>query len=241
MRKPLIISAIIALVALSAWLIYEFQKPNYRRFYYHYWNYTPSKYKALKTDVANKKAEFQDRYAAAQDDLAIVKPAIAAYLTRSFDEQFAPFWYGTSYNFYGTTTTPGRGKIACGYFVTTVLSDMGVPLNRVALAECASEKMILALVAPTAVKRFSKAPIETFVKSIRDSGEGLYLTGLDTHTGFILNRNNRITFIHSSGRYPFCVLSEDALSSIALGKSAYRVLAKITDDDVFITNWLVKS
>src|SRR6188474_3208784 len=39
-------------------------------------------------------------------------------------------WLGTPWDFYGTTQTPGKGKIACGYFVTTLLRDMGASVNR---------------------------------------------------------------------------------------------------------------
>lgn len=47
----------------------------------------------------------------------------------------APFWYGTPWDFNGTTEQPGTGAIACGYFVTTVLRDAGVQLERVRLAQ----------------------------------------------------------------------------------------------------------
>src|SRR4029453_1954809 len=39
-------------------------------------------------------------------------------------------WYGTAWDFNGITEEPGKGKIACGYFVTTILRDLGIPVKR---------------------------------------------------------------------------------------------------------------
>ncbi|HEY1086629.1 MAG TPA: hypothetical protein VGE37_03005, partial [Archangium sp.] len=36
-----------------------------------------------------------------------------------------PAWAGTVWDFNGTSTVPGEGKIACGYDVTTVLEQAG--------------------------------------------------------------------------------------------------------------------
>ncbi len=70
--------------------------------------------------------------------------------TDSFETTFShfivdsiiPYWYGTKWNFYGTTEEPNKGTIACGYFVTTVLRDAGLHINRIKLAQAASEEMI---------------------------------------------------------------------------------------------------
>ena len=42
----------------------------------------------------------------------------------------APAWIGTKWDFNGITEVPQQGKIACGYFVTTVLRDAGLPAVR---------------------------------------------------------------------------------------------------------------
>ena len=46
-----------------------------------------------------------------------------------------PFWYGTEWDFYGYTSVPKQGKIACGYFISTVLLHGGFILNRYTLAQ----------------------------------------------------------------------------------------------------------
>jgi hypothetical protein len=57
-------------------------------------------------------------------------------------DSIIPYWFGTKWNFYGTTEVPRNGSIACGYFVTTVLRDAGLRINRIKLAQAASEEMM---------------------------------------------------------------------------------------------------
>src|SRR5687768_9423034 len=41
----------------------------------------------------------------------------------NIETRLFPFWEGTDWDFNGTTEVPGKGSIACGYFVTTILRD----------------------------------------------------------------------------------------------------------------------
>jgi hypothetical protein len=86
---------------------------------YHTFVYTPEKYEDVKTSVQSQNKK----------DLAYI-----------IDKKLLPYWLGTTWNFNGTTQVPGEGSIACGYFVTTLLRDAGVKLERVKLAQMASEK-----------------------------------------------------------------------------------------------------
>ena len=58
---------------------------------------------------------------------------------KSFTElllnKIIPYWYGTTWSFNGHTSKPNQGEIACGYFVSTTLKDMGLKLNRYCLAQ----------------------------------------------------------------------------------------------------------
>jgi hypothetical protein len=149
-----------------------------------------------------------------------------------------PYWIGTDYDFYGQTYIPGKGEIACGYFVTTLLEDMGVQLDRNGLAKMASEQMIKELVAPKHIKRYSKQPLKRVLADIKFEGKGVYIVGLDTHTGFIINDGDEIYFAHASGRNPWAVIEETALGSIPLKKSNYRVVGQLTKDVDFLREWL---
>ena len=159
-------------------------------------------------------------------------------MRQSVAESVAPFWYGTSWDFNGTSETPGEGAIACGYFVTTVLRDIGFELERVTLAQQPSEAIIRSLVGGTHIKRYSDVPIATFVDSVRGWGIGLYVVGLDCHVGFIICDGDDVHFLHSSYADPLCVLSESADEARILGASRYRVLGKLTGDPELARKWM---
>jgi hypothetical protein len=149
-----------------------------------------------------------------------------------------PYWYGTSWDFNGTTETPQKGTIACGYFVTTTLRDMGVPLNRVKLAQCASEQMIRKLTTQKNIYHFSNMSLKQFEHNLVEKGDGLYIVGLDNHTGFIFMNGAQHYFIHSTGWFPFKVVKDVLKESKILANSKYRVVGKISDDDLFLKNWI---
>ena len=146
---------------------------------------------------------------------------LIAYISDSL----LPCWYGTPWDFNGITQQPQTGKIACGYFVTTVLQDAGMPIERVKLAQCASQQMIEATC--TDISKYSNKPLENFIEEVQKKGPGLYITGLDNHTGFILNDEKEIYFIHASFYSTKCTVKEKAIRSAVLRNSKYRVLGKV--------------
>lgn len=160
-------------------------------------------------------------------------------VSRSIYTEIFPSWYGTAWDLNGTTEVPQQGKIACGYFVTTVLRDAGWRVQRVRLAQQASENIILSLTTDAYVKRFRRVAIGDFVNAVKKWGAGIYVVGLDIHTGFIVNTGDDVYFIHSSYVEPYTVVRERATESKILAASNYRVLGKITADDLFIEKWLL--
>ncbi len=171
------------------------------------------------------------------DKAQVLDQARETLVTAVSDDIF-PQWFGTPWDFNGTTETPGEGKIACGYFVTTVLRDVGFKVQRVLLAQQASELIIKSLTSEAHIRRFSDTPIETFVGAIHDLGPGLYVVGLDIHTGFILHDDEGVWFVHSSYVYPVEVLKEPAQTSPILRSSRYRVVGKVSADDELLVKWL---
>lgn len=157
---------------------------------------------------------------------------------RCMDSRIFKYWYGTKWDFNGTTEKPNEGKIACGYFVTTTLRDAGVPIDRVKMAQCASEEMIRTLTDKKYIYHFSGISLDDFEKKIKRKGNGLYIIGLDNHTGFISITDDGNYFIHASGWFPFKVIKEVLGKSSVLGKSKYRVVGKISDDKEFLDKWL---
>lgn len=142
-------------------------------------------------------------------------------------DSIIPYWYGTKWNFYGDTQEPQRGSIACGYFVTTVLRDAGLHINRVKLAQLASEEMIKTVCHRKSVKRYSNTPMQTFVTDLQQLENGLYVIGLDFHTGFIYHNNKELSFIHASYQTPQMVIRQNAIESSILASSKYKVLGKV--------------
>lgn len=156
---------------------------------------------------------------------------------KQITQKIFPYWYGTKWDFNGTTQMPQEGSIACGYFVTTTLRDMGVPINRVKMAQCASEEMIRSLASKEHIHYISNTSLSEFEKKIVGYGNGLYIIGLDNHTGFIHINGNEHHFIHSTGWFPFKVVKDKISESSVLSKSNYRVVGKISDDESFLKKW----
>jgi len=160
------------------------------------------------------------------------------YLVATTSHDLFPHWYGTPWDFNGTSRIPGEGKIACGYFITNVLTDLGFKIPRIKWAQSASEIFIKKLVPEKHIKRFSNRPIEKLKSYLIESGDGLYLVGMDMHTGFLLVQGKKVQFVHASYYYPETgVLSEAILSQNPLSDSAYVVVGKLLTDEM-MEHWL---
>ena len=153
-----------------------------------------------------------------------------------------PAWEGTTWDFNGITQIPGEGRIACGYFVTTTLAHAGVRLPRVRLAQQPSSRIIKTLVSEDAKGDISVSagrPVAEIIEQIKAAGPGLYVVGLDTHTGFVCHDGETLLFIHSSYyRPPFCVVAEPIVGKNPLADSNYRMIGKILDDGM-MRKWLL--
>jgi len=202
----------------------------------------PQHYDRLVKKIEAERVALAQRYqqATSAAERAPILAQARDLLIRSIYTGIFPSWYGTGWDFNGTTEVPRQGKIACGYFVSTVLRDAGWRVQRARLAQQASENIILSLTTEPHIKRFRRIPIGEFVKTVKDWGLGIYVVGLDIHTGFIVNDGDEVYFVHSSYVDPFMVVKETALDSKILQTSAYRVLGRITADDEFIQSWLLK-
>jgi len=196
---------------------------------YHRVFYTPERYRS----VCAAQQQALARVASSGD-----RDSAAVLLLHGVSTELFPYWEGTRWDFNGTTETPGRGSIACGYFVTTMLRDLGVPVQRTNYARMASEPMIKKLVQEKNIQRYSRVETDAFLRSVKKKGDQLYVLGLDNHVGFLVCEKGKTVFIHSSGRWPWTVVKEDAASSVVLGKSKYRVTGCLTCDEKFLDGWL---
>lgn len=187
--------------------------------------------------LEGRRTELAARFAEAPaDERAAIRQEASRVVLDTLTERILPHWFGTPWDFYGTTQTPGEGAIACGYLVSTVLEHAGFRVERVRMAQQASEYILLSLVAPDRVRRFRDRPVEEVVEHVSAAGEGLWLVGLDYHVGFLWNDGELVRFCHSSYLDPGGVVCEPALSSAAM-VSRYRVVGPLLDDPM-IDAWL---
>ncbi len=151
-------------------------------------------------------------------------------------DKLMPAWYGTPWDFNGTTRTPGEGHIACGYFVNTVLLDAGFNLPRIRWSQSAAEPVMMKL-APQA-KRFRDRPVAEVEAWLAEQGDGLYKAGLDNHVGFITRRNGITRFVHSNYYHrEIGVMAEPLDGDNPFAHSRYRIIGKLLDDKM-MEAWL---
>ena len=195
------------------------------------------KYEALKKSITEKQQYFSKKYASSDTEKQkdIVREA-QVYLTTTISDSLFPNWYGTPWNFNGTTKVPKQGTIACGYFVTAILSDAGFKIPRVKWAQSASEPVIVMIA--TNVQRFRNQPMSKLIDYLNKQGDGLYIVGLDYHVGFISKRGNNLRFIHSSYYHPETgVMAEPLEGRNPLNDSRYRIIGKLLDTEMTL-NWI---
>lgn len=195
-------------------------------------------YEELKVSVEEKRSHFQKEYAEADESAhgKIIERA-EAYLLETITDDFFDQWDGTEWDFNGTTRTPGKGKIACGYFITTVLSDAGFKIPRVKWAQQASEYYITRF--SSDVARFSNQTPESMKSYFLELPDALYIAGLDNHVGFVYKSGDEVTFTHASYYDPkIGVQTETLIGDNPFAKSAYRVVGRILDKEM-VRKWIL--
>jgi len=134
------------------------------------------------------------------------------------------YWIGTAWDFNGVSQTPRQGEIACGYFVTNILSHIGYQIRRIFLAQQVSSVMIKELT--TDIGYFTS--IEKLTKYLdRQEKQTVYIIGLDFHTGFITKDENEYYFIHSNYINNEGVIKEKINNSAALLSSKNYMIGKL--------------
>ncbi len=195
-------------------------------------------YEELISSVENQRILFQKEYDKADESTRDkISERAQSYLLRSITSDFFKQWRGTEWDFNGTTRIPRKGKIACGYFITTVLSDAGFKIPRVKWAQQASEYYITRLTSD--VERFSNQTPESMKNYFLKHPDGLYIAGLDNHVGFVYKSGDEVTFTHASYYDPkIGVQTEGLIGDNPFAKSAYRVVGRILDKEM-IKKWIL--
>jgi hypothetical protein len=147
-------------------------------------------------------------------------------------------WIGTGYDFNGIAEKPGKGRVACGYFVSTVIRDAGFKVNRYKLAQQPSENILRTFIEKEDCLLSVGKEFESYVDWLEELEPGVYLIGLDTHVGFIVNRRDGMGFIHSSGAHLVGVVEEPRDQAAAMRNSRWRMIGSFTGDRGVVRTWL---
>jgi len=198
-------------------------------------------YDAIKNEIAVKRVDYKKVYFSSNtlQQKALLKE-ICAYWAGCLSNELFDQWNGTTWDFNGVANHPGDGSIACGYFVTTLLRDMGLVINRQKLATCASSEMMKKLAPNQKLLNLSYLDYHAFNERLKNTGTAVYIIGLDFHTGFIVNDGSETWFIHSNYINRRGVTKEPVATSAALRASKTRWMVSLTGDKDFLVNWLKK-
>jgi len=200
---------------------------------------TPYELQLVAIKEEQEKLSIQYQKSSGKAAQAKIRTQARRFIEATITLQLFDAWYGTKWDFNGTTEQPQSGKIACGYFISTILRDVGFKVERVKLARQASEKIVRSLAPESQIKRFSKTSLKQFVTALKNMGNGLYVVGLDTHVGFLWVDGSTVSFVHASRLGDRGVVKEPALKSPTLKRSKYRIIGKILADDALIEHWLL--
>jgi hypothetical protein len=193
-------------------------------------------YLEMKNEIAVEKQLLRQSLTTLQgpERTRLLKEAFVTMLADSI----IPYWYGTPWDFNGITETPGEGKIACGYFITTTLRDMGYKINRYKVAQMASMNIISALVQKKYTATYYGASFDQFIAKLKLAGRSFYVVGLDNHVGYLYHDGTELYFIHSTFVGKSCVMKELAAESSVLAASNYRITGNISADEAFLEKWI---
>ncbi len=201
----------------------------------------PEKYAVLISELERWRVDLAKRHAAARSE---AERKIVLQDTRVILEMVLPemmrCWLGTPWDYNGTAAKPGAGRVACGYFVSTVLKDAGFQIDRYRIAQQPSENILRSFLPKKSCILTVGQKYENFAANLEKSTPGIYLIGLDTHVAFLVVEKGSFRMIHSSGSRPWCVVDEGKGEAHVLEKSNWRMIGNFTDDARLLSRWLLR-
>jgi hypothetical protein len=193
-------------------------------------------YTDTKTGIDQLRKRLKEGHRSGKISLDSIKSEFTTHLV----DKIIPHWYGTPWSFGGHTGVPNQGKIACGYFISTTLRDMGIKLNRYKLAQKSpidEAKVISCGAEIYSVKQ--DTPEEAFDEIDRLTKEGLHFIGFDAgHVGYLLKREGELLLIHSNYLSPVSVCIEPLKESRVFKSFSKFHLVDISNNDTLIQLWL---
>lgn len=192
-------------------------------------------YDELKTKIQQQQELWAEEWEVASENRQQeILEESGEYVTNQLTKNIFKAWYGTPWDYSGTTQIPRQGQIACGYFVSTTLLHAGFEVERVTLAQQASSNIIKTLCAPNTIKIFKK--VKPFKNYMSQQADGLYLVGLSKHVGFLWKKGKKMFFIHSSASNGKKTHKESFDKCRSLQKSRTYVVGHLFPSN----NWLME-
>lgn len=130
----------------------------------------------------------------------ITEDSLSILFTNLLTDKIIPHWLGTPWSFEGHTSVPGEGEIACGYFISTTLKDVGFNLDRYKFAQQLPIHEGKTLSLGKQLLEINSNSTDEIISILRDSlQEGIYFIGFDqSHVGYIQKKDVQLFVIHSN-------------------------------------------
>lgn len=151
-----------------------------------------------------------------------------------------PFWEGTKWSFEGHTSTPQKGEIACGYFISTTLKHAGINVNRYRLAQQSPINEAKSLACDINLLTVNGYTTEENINTIKQQlKDGIHFIGFSSmHVGFLLKENDQLYLIHSNFYDNEGVIIERAESSLVFGTTLEFHIAELSTNEALLKHWV---
>jgi hypothetical protein len=210
-------------------------------------SHDPVAYETYLRTLEAQRAELADRFHRAKGiERLAIRAQARRVVTTAIRERIFSAWLGTPWGLGPTSTAirphePGK-VVGCSYFVTAVLLNAGLRLESRARFAMAPSELIQKALAPAKsdLHRFFGVEGEPLRRRIATLGDGVYLVGLNIHTGFLVVQGGEVRVVHASYTPPTQVVDEPLLRSQVIDLSRRRgyVVTPIFQDDFLIDAWL---
>lgn len=189
-------------------------------------------YTFSKNFVANVKSQIRlDR---------ITEDSLSRLFANLLTEKIIPHWLGTPWSFEGHTSVPRSGEIACGYFVSTTLKDMGFNLDRYKFAQQLPIHEAKTLAQGKPLLEINSNSKDERITILKDKlKEGIYFLGFDqNHVGYIQKKNSDLFVIHSNYIGGEGVVIERIEDSQVFSYYSRIYIADISRNRALLTKWV---
>ncbi|HRK25808.1 MAG TPA: hypothetical protein PK239_00835, partial [Chitinophagales bacterium] len=195
-------------------------------------------YQLTLADIKEQQTNFAKVYKKAKTEQEKQETLTLAgrYLEEIVANDIVYYWYGTGFDKEGTTASPGSGRIACSYFVVTMLTEAGLIVDRIKLSQQSAESIVRTLAGTENVTRcVNPDEVEVLLKK---KGVGLYFIGFNYHVGYLYYDGTDIYLIHASPLPPGTVSRIPMQGARSFEYSNYYDIGKLTDNKTLVINWL---